>query len=322
VLIVVALSLVAALVLATSAFLQQRAAARVTGPGSSPLARAFPGVGLLLALVQDPLWLAGWVTNVCGFFVEGAALYLGSVSVVQPLVVTQLLFALALGRLESGRPMRAGAWWASGAVCAGLAVLLVVRGQAPAGGHLDDARLLSMILVLVGAAAALAGTAASLAGRAAVRAALLGVASGFFFAITAVLLKRAAGLLVAAGPVAVARSWYVYALAASTLCGMVVGQTAFATGAFAVAVTWMNVTNPVVSYLLAVLVYGVPLPSGTGRVAGLVLAGLLVAAGVTGLARRLPAHHPGGGPAASRLPVSHPGGGGPGAAQASRRTSV
>jgi hypothetical protein len=286
-LIVVGLSLTAAFILAISAVLQQRAAARIGVTARRGAARSVPGMAMLATLVQDPWWLAGWVANVCGFFVEGAALYLGSVAVVQPLVVTQLLFALALGTLGTGRQLRAGAWWAAGAVCAGLAVLLVVRGAAPPAGHLDDARLIATIVVLVVAAGALSATAASLNRRVATRAALLGVAAGFFFALTAVLMKRAAGLLVHAGPLVLARSWYVYALAGSTLCGMLIGQAAFATGPFAAAITGMNITNPVVSYLLAVLVYGVPAPTGASHLVGVALAGLLVAAGVAGLAR----HH-------------------------------
>jgi hypothetical protein len=294
VLTVVALSLVAAFLFALSAVLQQHAATRQDGASSSALARAVPGVGLLLALVGDPWWLAGWGTNVCGFVVEASALYLGSVSVVQPLVVTQLLFALSLATRGTGRRMPAGAWCAAGSVCAGLAVLLLVHGRPPAQERLDDPRLLGMIVVLVAGAAALVATSASLGAHRATRAALLGVASGFFFALTAVLLKRSAGLLVDAGPAGLVRAWYLYALIASMLCGMVTGQTAFATGPFAAAVTGMNITNPVVSYLLAVLVYGVPAPAGVARLGGVGLAGLLVVAGVAGLARLVPpGHHPG-----------------------------
>lgn len=290
-LIVVALSLVAAFLFACSAVLQQHAATRQDGPGSSALARAVPGVGLLLALVRDPWWLAGWGTNVCGFVVEASALYLGSVSIVQPLVVTQLLFALSLGTRRSGRGMPAGAWCSAGAVCAGLAVLLVVHGRPPVDERLDDRRLLAMIVVLVAAAAALLATSASLGRRLAARAGLLGVASGFCFALTAVLLKRSAGLLVDAGPAALLRGWYLYALVTSMLCGMATGQTAFATGPFAAAITGMNITNPVVSYVLAVLVYGVPAPTGAPRLAGVALAGVLVAIGVAGLARGIPPSH-------------------------------
>jgi hypothetical protein len=289
-LMVIGLSLGAAFLLGGSAVLQQHAVTRPGGPGSSRLARSVPGIGLLVALVRSPWWVAGWLVNVTGFFVQAAALYLGSVSVVQPLVVTQLLFALGLGAAGSRRRLPAGAWWAAGSVCAGLAVLLVVRGQPPAVERFDDVRLLAVIAVIVVSAGVVVATAVSFGRRVATRAALLGVSSGFFFALTAVLLKRAAGLLVEQGPLALATTWYVYALAGSTLCGMLLGQTAFATGAFPNAITGMNITNPVVSYLLAVVVYGVPAPTGGSRLVGAVAAALLLAVGVAGLARRLPEH--------------------------------
>jgi hypothetical protein len=66
----------------------------------------------------------------------------------------------------------------------------------------------------------------------------------------------------------------------------------------------MNITNPVVSYLLALVVYGVPAPTERGTLAGLVLAGLLIAFGVAGLARRLPGHHP----VAAPSPIGSPSG--------------
>jgi hypothetical protein len=290
-LIVIGLSLAAAFLLGCSAVLQQHAVTRPGGPGASRLARTVPGVGLLVALVRSPWWVAGWLVNVTGFFVQAAALYLGSVSVVQPLVVTQLLFALGIATAASRRRLPAGAWWAAGSVCAGLAVLLVVRGQPAAVTHVDDRRLLEVIAVLVAAAGTVAAMACSAGRRLSTRAALLGIASGFFFALTAVLIKRAAGVLVDEGPLALTTTWYVYALVGSTLCGMLLGQTAFATGPFAAAITGMNVTNPVVSYLLAVVVYGVPAPTGGSRLLGVLAAGLLLALGVAGLARRLPPHH-------------------------------
>ncbi|MBL7494736.1 DMT family transporter [Frankia sp. CN7] len=284
---VIALSLAAAFLLASSAVLQQRAAVRLAGAGSPAVLRAVPGMGLLLALVRDPWWLAGWLANVCGFAVQAAALHLGSLAVVQPLVVTQLLFALALGTVGSGRRLPACAWWAAGAVCAGLALLLTVRGHAPTSVRLHDARLVAMIVVLVAAAGLLAAAAAALGRRPAARAALFGVAAGCFFALTAVLTKSAAGVLVDRGAFAAATSWYCYALAGSTLGSLLLGQTAFAAGPFAAAVTGMSITNPVVSYLLAVLVYGVPAPSGAGQLAGVLLARALVAAGGAGLAPML-----------------------------------
>lgn len=282
----VGLSVAAAFLLASSAVLQQRAAAHSDHARAAARARAVPGPGLLLELVRDPLWLAGWVTNVSGFLLQAAALYLGSVSVVQPLIVTQLLFALPLGLLGSGRRMPTGAWWAAGSVCTGLVVLLVVRGDPGADSPLDSGRL--VVALVAGTALAAVLVTASAGRHAAVRAGMLGVAAGCFFALSAVLMKRTAQLLVDDGIAATASSWYGYALAGATLCSLLLGQGAFASGPFSAAVTGMNITNPVVSYVLAMLVYGVPAPTDAGQLAGLVIAAVLVVVGVAGLARVLP----------------------------------
>lgn len=248
------------------------------------------GPMLLVRLARDPGWLAGWLTNICGFGVQAVALYLGSVAVVQPLIVTQLLFALPLGTVGTGRRLPTKAWLAAGAVCAGLVILLAVRGAPPTRATLDDDRLLVAMAVAVVTAAVL--SLVCLGRGATIRAALFGVGAGLFFALSAVLVKRTGGLLVDDGALATATAWYGYALCGATLGSMVLGQSAFAAGPFAPAVTSMNITNPVVSYLLAVFVYGVAPPAGTGRLAGVLAAGSLIAFGVVGLARVLSARRP------------------------------
>ncbi|OHV32441.1 MULTISPECIES: DMT family transporter [Pseudofrankia] len=284
-LIVVALSLLAAFLWALSAVLQQRAAMRASRRGSLALDRVVPGHGLMLALMRDPLWFAGWLANLGGFLVQAGALYLGSVAVVQPLIVAQLLFALPLSRVGSGRPLPHGAWWAAGAVSAGLGVLLTVRGKPPEVVHVDDTRLIAAIAVTVAVGVAI--TVVSIGRPPALRAPMFGIAGGFFYALNAVLIKRTVGLLVDHGVLALAASWHVYALIAAMITSMTLSQTAYASGPFAGAVTGMNITNPVVSYLLAVLVYGVPAPTAPHQVIGLTAAAALVIVGVTGLARML-----------------------------------
>ncbi|MDT3442339.1 MULTISPECIES: DMT family transporter [unclassified Pseudofrankia] len=324
-LIVVALSLLAAFLWAWSAVLQQRAAMRASRRGSPALDRVVPGHGLMLALMRDPLWFAGWLANLGGFVVQAGALYLGSVAVVQPLIVAQLLFALPLSRVGSGRPLPHGAWWAAGAVSAGLAVLLTVRGKPPAVVHVDDARLIAAIVVTVAVAVTI--TMVSLGQPPSLRAPMFGIAGGFFYALNAVLIKRTVGLAVDHGFVALATSWYVYALIVAMITSMTLSQTAYASGPFAGAVTGMNITNPVVSYLLAVLVYGVPAPTAPHQVVGITAAAVLVVVGVIGLARMLPTPRPAGPPVV--VPTQEParrrrvgGAGRRPQAQASRRTIV
>jgi drug/metabolite transporter (DMT)-like permease len=104
VLLVVGLGLLAAFLFAGSASLQQHAAQGTDyAPevGRSVRRRGRPVVlpallALVRKLVRKPLWLLGWLTNLVGFLVQATALHFGSVALVQPLLVTQLLFALPM----------------------------------------------------------------------------------------------------------------------------------------------------------------------------------------------------------------------------------
>jgi drug/metabolite transporter (DMT)-like permease len=294
VLTVVALSLLAAFLWASSAVLQQRAALRAGRKGALALDRVVPGHSLLLALAREPLWLAGWLSNLGGFLAQAGALYLGSVSIVQPLIVAQLLFALPLSRVGTGQRMPPAAWWAAGAVSAGLAILLVVRGEPPSQVHVRDAHLIAAIAVTVAVAVSI--TIWSRGQSPALRAPLFGIAGGFFYALNAVLIKRSTEQLLDHGARALATSWYLYVLIGATIVSMTLSQTAYACGPFAGAVTGMNIANPVVSYLLGVLVYGVPAPTAADQIAGLTAAAGLVIVGVVALARLLPPPLPEGPP--------------------------
>ena len=114
-LLVIGLSLLAAFLFALAASLQQHEA-HSAPDGVIALARVLP---------RRRLWRLGWVVNLAGFAVQGTALYLGSLALVQPLLVTQLIFALPLTT-----------WWVrrwpgprtcvSGAtICAGLALFII-----------------------------------------------------------------------------------------------------------------------------------------------------------------------------------------------------
>ena len=64
-------------------------------------------------LVSNPLWLFGWVALAAGFVFQALALHNGQLSVVQPLLVTELVFALVLRRLWIRQQIRDVTWWAA-----------------------------------------------------------------------------------------------------------------------------------------------------------------------------------------------------------------
>jgi drug/metabolite transporter (DMT)-like permease len=289
-LLAVAIGLGAALLFAIAASLQQQAsrvaikagAARPAGRVAGPLSAVLPIMALLSLLVRTPLWLAGWLTNLFGFLAQATALHLSSVALVQPLMVTQLLFAMPLASAWAHRRPLARDWAAALTICGGLAVFLSVRGTAPieGGEHRPSIILAGLCILLAVGALVLAAR-----GRPpALHALLVASAAGLCFAMSAVLMKLTSTDLVERGVAATALDWPGYALAASTLLGLVLGQEAFATGSLAAAMAAMTIANPVASYLIGVLAFDVNPPSAPGELAAVAGAMALLAVGVVVLA--------------------------------------
>lgn len=293
---VVGLSLLAAFVYALGAALQQRAAAR-EGIRRKPLT-------LIGRLVRRRLWLGGWLINVSGFFVQAAALRVGNVAIVQPLLTTELLFAVPLSTMRAQR--RAARRDVAGAIaiCAGLATFLQVHGAAPLDqGRADRARLLTTLPFAAAFVLLLAATTIALHPRAGhvaashphvarpMAAAVLGTAAGICFAYTAAFIVLTTTNLLGPGVLATARDWPGYALAGSTATGIVIEQQAFATGTLPPALSTMTIANPVVSYVIGIVAFHISAPEAASAWAGLAGAAALIAIGVWLLATSPTARH-------------------------------
>lgn len=272
----VGLALLSALLFALGTVLQQKASL------DAPATSAGSHAGLLLRMARRPTWLAGIAADALGFAAQAVALTVGRIAVVQPLLVTTLVFALPLGARLTGQHVSRRDAGAAVLVTVALAVFLLVaspsggRGFAPAqawllaGGALCGA---SVVLAL-GARGA----------RAPRRAALLGAGAGLLFALCAALTKTV-GERVSHDPLAVLTDWHLYALIAAGYASMTLNQLALATGALAPAVATSTTLDPIASVVLGVTLFHETLaPSVLGAVAGLVaLAAAL--AGIVLLAR-------------------------------------
>lgn len=291
---VICLSLAAAFLFATSASTQQRAARRTLLEHSGPPPTRPPGrlthmrhlgpnvVRIARRLLRNRLWLTGWLCNICGFLTQAAALHLGSLSVVQPLLVTQLLFALGLTSVLMGRKLRASDLVGGAAICGGLVLLLSVRGAAPLAGAPDRPRVALALLCAALVTVVLIGIAGNLPPSA--RAATLGVAAGQFFALSAALTKLTTDDLLHRGIGATAVDWPGYALALTTVLGLLLEQSSFASGPLPSALTAMTIVNPLASYLIGILAAGVPAPSGAESLAAVGVSGILLVVGIVTLA--------------------------------------
>jgi drug/metabolite transporter (DMT)-like permease len=284
----VGLGLLAGFMFAASASLQQHVARRTatathtTGDltGKSIVRPLFT---LISRLVRHPLWLTGWCTNLLGFFVQAAALHFGSVALVQPLLVTQLLFAMPLSTAWARRWPTVVEWLGVILISGGVAVFVLVREAAPADGAPDRPRVIIAGLITAALVGLLAWAAA---GRTPLlHATLVSVGAGLCFAYSAVLMKLTTDDLLHRGVPATALDWPGYCLALSTLTGLLLEQGAFATGSLSAAVAAMTITNPLASYLLGVLAFRVMPPTSPGALAALAGSGALLIVGVAALSR-------------------------------------
>lgn len=305
---VVMLALVAAALSALSAAGEQRAAACVrrrrttsaTSPGPTmraphaprprrmTLARSIAAIGFAGSLLSSPMWLGSWAVDAASFFVEAAALHLGSLSVVEPLMVTTLLFALPLAARGTQR-LRGRDWAGAAMISLGLALILVTRSS-PAGGPPSRAALFPALGAVVTAVTLLL-----VVGRGrppVIRARFLSVAAGALFAVGAAMTKLTADTASTAGFVGLLTSWPGYALAVVSVTSFALQQAAYADGTLATAITAVVITDPLVSYVLGVVGFGEPSPRLAGPLLLAVLGGVLLVVGVYGLAHSPLLHAP------------------------------
>ena len=94
--------------------------ASISDPGHSK------GWRFVRYLASNPLWLFGWVALAGSFIFQALALHNGQMSVVQPLLVTELVFALVLRRLWIRQQIRDVTWWAAAVTCGSLALFVAV----------------------------------------------------------------------------------------------------------------------------------------------------------------------------------------------------
>ncbi len=245
-LIAVPAALLAAAANAMASVLQRRAARR-----SGPERRR--GRTLISELIRRRVWLAGIGCLVAAFLLQAVGLYLGGLSLVQPLLTAELPFTLLIASRLSHSPLDRQAWGAIAALTGGLAALLI--GAAPAPGTATPGAL--KWIAAAASVGALAGGLVS-AGRwkrGPVRGALLGTASGVGFALTAALMK-AATQEADHGFSAVFGSWQLYAMAATGLGSVLLLQYALQSAALAVTQPALTISDPVASTALRVAMFG------------------------------------------------------------------
>lgn len=261
----VVLALAAALLFALGTVLQQVEAAR-----ASDDAALRPG--FLLALVRRPRWLAGIGADAGGFVAQAAALGVGRLVVVQPLLAATVVFALPLGHRLTGQRVTRRQVVAALGVTAGLAAFLVLAD--PEGGR-DDATTGAWLAAFAVAAAICVPLVAVARGAAPARkATYLGIATGILWGLSAGLTKAVVEDL-DEGVAHLLADWHTYALVVVGYASLTLAQASLQAGRLAPAVATQSVFDPLSSVLLGVLAFQEGLHDSPAELVG-ALAGLAI----------------------------------------------
>jgi drug/metabolite transporter (DMT)-like permease len=237
------LALVAAFLFALAAALQQKGALNLpTISLAQPMS--------LVRLVGQTTWLLGTLALFAGYLFQAGALDRGRLSVIQPLLVTTVVFALPLGYFLTKQHV--GRREVIGAVVIIVGLGLFVYFGDPAGGNENASNLqwaiaigllslLSVLLLVFGSSGGLS-----------MKAAVYGTVAGILFGLSSALTKPTLEFLHESVGTMLSH-WECYALAVAGVLGFLLQQVSLGTGRLAPSVATVSVANPLVGIVIGTL---------------------------------------------------------------------
>ncbi|MCA6095704.1 DMT family transporter [Streptomyces sp. SCA3-4] len=254
---VFAFAVSAACCLGVGFVLQQNAAQR------APMSD-FLSLRLLLDLARMPRWLAGIAFMVCGMVLGAIALGRGEISLVEPLLATNLLFAMALSRRQTGQPLGPTGWGGLWLLAGGVAVF-IVAGR-PHGGRTvtDPLRHWLVVGIMIGTALLLTAVAKRV--RMSTEAALLSVAAGLLYGVQDALTRVSGGRL-KEGWTTLATSWQPYVVVVLGVTALVLVQSAFETAPLRMSLPALTAAQPLAGIACGVGFLGDQLRTTPGALA-------------------------------------------------------
>jgi drug/metabolite transporter (DMT)-like permease len=222
-------------------------------------------VKLLTHLMRQPVWLLGVGAMVVGQALGALALDESNVGWVEPLLATNLIFALIMAHLIYREPLNRriliGALLVSGGAAAFLAL-----GQ-PHGGRQAGPESPHWIAagIVVAAAAALVVAAGPATLR--TKAMLLAASAGLLFGLQDALTRSSLLTLGDAGALAATRSWQPYAVVVAGVFALLLAQSAFDAAPLRISLPATTAAEPLTGIALSIVVFGERLRVSVGSLA-------------------------------------------------------
>ncbi len=248
------LALAAALLFAVGSVVQQHVAFEAP-PGKSLK------LSLLWWLVRQPVWLVGVATALVGNGFSSAALGVGSVALVQPLLVSRLLFALPLSAAWARQRLSGRDWLGVLATAGGLAAFIAIGRPQPAE---DSSAPLWRWAVTAAAIGLVSATLVLLARRLnpAREAPMLGASAGMLFGLQSGLTEVAVHSFLDDGLTGLLTNWTSYAVPVTAVVGTLLAQSAYEMAPLAASYPALAAIEPLAGIGIGVGVLGGALAFG------------------------------------------------------------
>jgi drug/metabolite transporter (DMT)-like permease len=243
--------------------------------------------GLLLTLARKPLWVLSMAVDLSAVGLQGLALGLGSVALVQSLLVAGLPLAAVLSAAMHHR--RLSRHEVTGVVLCALALALLGPALAATPSEHVPSRTTALLTGLVVAAAAAWLMALRRLPR--LGPACAGASAGTLIGASSVLLAVVAHRIGAGEPLL--STWAPYAAVVTGLLALQATQVAFQTGELGRPLAALSVVEPLVAVALAVAVLHESLPTSGLKLVAIVVGGVLAVLSVLVLSAEEHPEHPG-----------------------------
>lgn len=262
--------------------IQQRATKQVTTRGALD-------PRLVVELARQRLWMLGIVMVVVGLSLQVVALAFGPLVLVQPLLVTGVLFGTVFAAWMAHRALDRQILVGAVACVIGLAAFLTLARPADSSSAdlpgLAGLLPLTVVLIAVVAGCLVVAAAAQFSGSAHVGA--LAVATGVLYGVTAGLMKVVTGQIRTGGPVEVFTHPAFYVVCVIGPLGFLLSQHTFQQGLLiAPALAVITIVDPLVGFAIGVLWLEEEVTTTPAILAGEVLAAIVLVGGIVLLARR------------------------------------
>jgi drug/metabolite transporter (DMT)-like permease len=242
----IAVTVIAAMLLGFGFVLQQHAAAK--------LSASYLHLRLIAQLIRQRIWLAGVAVMIVGQALSAWGLGHLSLTVSEPLLATNLIFALLLAAPISGEIPRRTELGGAVLLCLGVGALSAsrsVRALSESFGSFSHWPAAALIAA-VAAGLAIAGR----NGPARLRATLTGAGGGLLLGIADALTRRSVEIVDGHGLAPLLTTWPGYAVICTAAVGLWLVESAFSVGHLHASLPAITAAEPLAGMTLGVLVFG------------------------------------------------------------------